>query len=197
MRSEAPVLMPIFRSRHQAELLTWLLLHPDQEYTTTELAAHLQVPLTTLHREVQRLVDADLLRARTVGRARLLSANPDHRATPALTRLLEVTFGPHTIVEDEFSTVAGAEEVVIFGSWAARYHGRPGRVPADLDVLVIGNPDRGDVYDAADRVQQRLGMEVNPVIRSRRQWKSAADALVQEVQASPSLVVIGAGEDAA
>jgi DNA-binding MarR family transcriptional regulator len=76
MRSDAPVLMPIFRSRHQAEFLTWLLLHPDQEYTTTELAARLHVPLTTLHREVQRLVDADLLRARTVGRSRLLSANP-------------------------------------------------------------------------------------------------------------------------
>ena len=197
MRSEAPVLMPIFRSRHQAELLTWLLLHPNQEYTTTELAARLGVPLTTLHREVQRLLDADLLQARTVGRARLLKANPDHRATEALTRLLEVTFGPRTVVEDEFATVAGVEEVLIFGSWAARYHGSPGRVPADLDVLVIGNPDRGDTYDAADRVQERLGMAVNPVIRSRRQWEAAADALVQEIQASPTLVVIGHGEVAA
>jgi predicted nucleotidyltransferase len=197
MRSEAPVLMPIFRSRHQAELLTWLLLHPDLEYTTTELAARLGVPLTTLHREVQRLIDADLLQARPVGRARLLKANADHRATPALTRLLEVTFGPRTVVEDEFATVAGVDEVVIFGSWAARYHGTPGRVPADLDVLVIGNPDRADVYDAADRAQERLGMEVNPVIRTRRQWAAAADALVQEVKASPTLVVIGHGEDAA
>jgi DNA-directed RNA polymerase specialized sigma24 family protein len=55
MRSEAPPLMPIFRSRHQADLLAWLLLHPDREYTTTELARRLGVPLTTLHREVQRL----------------------------------------------------------------------------------------------------------------------------------------------
>jgi predicted nucleotidyltransferase len=78
-----------------------------------------------------------------------------------LTRLLEVTFGPHPIVEDEFSNVAGAEQVVILGSWAARHHGRPGRVPADLDVLVIGEPDRADAYNAADRVQRRLGMEVN------------------------------------
>ena len=189
--------MPIFRSRHQAELLTWLLLHPDQESTTTELAGRLGVPLTTLHREVQRLIDADLLQARPVGRARLLKANPDHRATPALTRLLEVTFGPVTVVEDEFAKVAGVDEVLIFGSWAARYHGYPGRVPADLDVLVIGDPDRGDIYDAADRVQERLGMAVNPVIRTRRQWDKAADALAQEVKASPTLVVIGHGEDAA
>jgi len=189
--------MPIFRSRHQADLLAWLLLHPDHEYTTTELAARLEVPLTTLHREVQRLVDAELLRARSVGRARLLRSNPDHRATAALTRLLEVTFGPHPVVEDEFSKVTGVDEVLIFGSWAARYHGTPGRVPADLDVLVIGNPERADVYDAADRAQERLGMEVNPVIRSRRQWDAAADALTQEVKTAPTLVVIDRGEDAA
>jgi hypothetical protein len=48
--------MPIFRSRHQAELLVWTLLHPDREYTLTELANQLDIPLTTLHREIERLV---------------------------------------------------------------------------------------------------------------------------------------------
>ena len=31
--------MPILRSRHLAEMLTLLLLHPDTEYTLSELAA--------------------------------------------------------------------------------------------------------------------------------------------------------------
>src|SRR5450756_2515832 len=61
MRSEAPALMPIFRSQHQAALLAWLLFHPDHEYTLTELAKRLHVPLTTLQREAQRLVVAGLL----------------------------------------------------------------------------------------------------------------------------------------
>ena len=38
MRSEAPALMPILRSQHQAELLTLLLLHPGTEYSITELS---------------------------------------------------------------------------------------------------------------------------------------------------------------
>src|SRR5664280_578794 len=61
MRSEAPALMPIFRSQHQAALLAWLLLHPEDEYTLTELAKKLDVPLTTLQREAQRLVGAGIL----------------------------------------------------------------------------------------------------------------------------------------
>ncbi|MEV0570276.1 hypothetical protein [Dactylosporangium sp. NPDC050588] len=41
MRSEAPSLLPLFCSRHQAEPLTWLYLHPHDEYPATGLAARL------------------------------------------------------------------------------------------------------------------------------------------------------------
>lgn len=64
MRSDAPALMPIFRSCYQAELLAWLFLHPAAEYTMSDLAHRLRVPLNTLHREVRRLVEAELLRSR-------------------------------------------------------------------------------------------------------------------------------------
>ncbi len=188
MRSDAPPLMPIFRSRHQADLLTWLLLHPDQEYTVTELADRLDVPLTTLHREAQRLVNAEILRGRTVGRARLLKANPDHPAAPALTRLLEVTFGPHTVIEDEFADLARVHRVLIYGSWAARYHGEPGRAPNDLDVLVIGSPDRDAVDDAAERAERVVDVPVQATVRSRSQWMSAKEAFVQQVKARPLVV---------
>jgi len=47
MRGEGRALKPIFRSRHQATLLAWLLLHPEHEYTLTELAKRLDVLLTT------------------------------------------------------------------------------------------------------------------------------------------------------
>lgn len=189
--------MPIFRSRHQADLLTWLLLHPDQEYTVTDLAKRLHVPLTTLHREAQRLADVDLIRSRSLGRSRLLQANPAHRATPALTHLLEVTFGPQIVIEDEFADVTDIERVLIYGSWAARYHGAIGAPPADVDVLVIGHPDRADVYEAADSAQDRLGMQVNPVIRAPHQWQQSVDALVEQVQSSPTVTVIDRTRNAA
>lgn len=188
--------MPIFRSRHQAGLLAWLLLHPDHEYTITELAHRLEVPVTTLHREAHRLVEADLLRARSVGRSRLLRANPSHRAIGPLTSLLELTFGPQTVIAEEFA-LPHIDQVLIYGSWAARYHGNPGPPPNDVDVLVIGVPDRGDVYDAADRAQARLAMQVNPVMRTPEQWTSDADALIEQIKAAPTFVVLPARSDVA
>jgi len=180
--------MPIFRSQHQAALLAWLLLHPDDEYTLTDLAKRLGVPLTTLQREAQRLVEAGILQDRTLGRARLLRANVSNRAAAPLTELLQVTFGPQTVIGEEFD-VAGAATVLIYGSWAERYHGTPGPPANDVDVLVVGTVDRADVYDAADRAQARLGMQVNPVVRTLQQWADDADSLVLQIKASPTVDV--------
>jgi predicted nucleotidyltransferase len=193
MRSEGPALLPVFRSQHQAELLMWLLLHPDQEFGVSDLAGRLGVPLSTLHREVVRLDKAELIVSRTLGRNRLLRANTGHPAAPALTQLLEVTFGPKVVVAEEFAT-PGAEQVVIFGSWAARYAGQAGPPPNDIDVLVVGKVGRADLYDAADRAQGRLGIEVNPVVRTAKQWDDPADVLVGQIKASAFTVVLDTAE---
>lgn len=188
--------MPIFRSRHQADLLAWLLLHPDQEYGITELAHRLDVPLTTLHGEARRLIAAGLLQSRSQGRNRLVRANPDNRATAPLTQLLELTFGPQIVIAEEF-VIPEVQHVLIFGSWADRYQGNPGPPPHDVDVLVIGNAQRADVYDAADRAQARLGLQVNPVLRTPEQWAADEDPLIEQVKHSPSLVVYSGEGDAA
>lgn len=185
--------MPLFRSQHQAELLMWLLLHPEEEYGVSEMASRLGVPLSTLHREVVRLDQAGLIRSRTQGRNRLVRANVEHPATRALTQLLEITYGPKAVVAEEFAGV-GAEQVVIFGSWAARYAGEAGPPPRDIDVLVVGQVDRADLYDAADRATARLGIEVNPVVRTAGQWAEPSDALVSQVKRSPHLIVLASGE---
>lgn len=52
--------------------------------------------------------------------------------------------------------------------------------------------DRADVYDAADRAQTRLGIEINPVVRSVEQWKDPVDALVSQIEASWHTTVLDA-----
>ena len=167
MRSEAPALLPIFRSQAQAEILALLLLHPDKEFSFTDLSRRIKAPLTSIHREVERLVEAAMIAERHVGRNRMVHANLDHPASEPLIRLLELSFGPQHVVADEFATISGASEVMIFGSWAARHADEVGATPHDIDVLVIGEGvARADIYEAADRAQARLGLPVNPTIRS-------------------------------
>lgn len=192
MRSDAPVLAPTFRSRLQGDLLALVLLHPDDEWTISELSRRLSAPLTTVQTEVTRLVAANILTSRRVGRARLVRANGESPATAPLTQLTLVTFGPQTVIADEFGEL-DAERVVVFGSWAARYHGEPGPAPRDLDVLVVGHDiDRSAVYEAAERAEQRLRMPVNPVLRTPDTWDQPdTDPLLSEIVRRPYVDVIG------
>lgn len=192
IRSEGPALLPVFRSQHQAELLMWLMLHPDHEYGVSELAERLGVPLSTLHREVVRPRPRRTGHDRTLGRNRMIRANMQHPASRALTQLLEITFGPKAVIAEEFA-IAGAEQVVILGSWASRYAGEVGPPPHDIDVLVVGKVDRADLYDAADRASARLGMEVNPVVRAVDQWTDPSDPLVAQIKDSAHVTVLDQG----
>jgi hypothetical protein len=190
MRRRAPALLPIFRSQRQAVLLATLFLHPERELTMAELARRVGVPLSSIQRDIDALVQAEILCSRSVGRARLVSSNDDSRLARPLTDLLAVTYGPLTVVGDEFQEIDDVDLVLIYGSWAARYLGEPGHPPRDVDVLVVGAPARAAVYDAAERATGRLDMPVNPTISSRTRWADAADALIQEIKASPSVAVV-------
>jgi predicted nucleotidyltransferase len=193
MRSAAPALLPVFRSRLQADILAALLLDPDHEYSMTDLAQRFDAPLSTVHGEVARLTDAGLLTRRNAGRSAMIRANSANRLVEPLTELLLLSWGPLQVIAEEFMTLDGAERVLIFGSWAARYHQQHGPPPHDLDVLVVGQPTRQAVYDAADRAQQRLRMPVNPVIRTADAWGQAVDPLVRQIQSSPLVTVLESG----
>ena len=177
MRSEAPALLPIFRTRAQGEILALVLQDPEQEWTISELARATGAPLTSTQSEIARLESGDLISSRKVGRTRLVHANASNPVTAPLTQVVMLTFGP--------------QPVIIFGSWAARLLGESGAAPADIDVLIVGDDiPRSELYAAADRAQARLGRPVNPVLRSTRAWAEPEhDPLIDEILRRPSIDV--------
>lgn len=199
MRSEAPPLLPILRSRTQAGILATLLLNPELELTQTELARRVGASVTSVSDEVRRLVQAGIVASRSLGRASLVRAG----AGPLVDALAEVVlraFGPVQIIGEEFATARAQlcgviEQVALFGSWAARYQGEPGHDPGDIDVLVVvtdAGVDRETIYAAADRSQLRLGRPVNPTVVTTTRWAgrgSGTDRLLDEIAARPLVPV--------
>lgn len=194
MQIEAPPLLPLLRSRLQAELLTLVLLSPGREWTLTELAGRVGSSVATAQREVSRAEQTGVLTSRRLGNTRLVTAAPSPLTEP-LTELLLRSFGPRQVIAEELAGLPGIERVFLFGSWAARYAGQSGRPPADIDVLVIGAPDRDDLDDAAQRASARLSREVNITIRPPDWWQSGDDGFHTEVTTRP-LVPVSEADDA-
>jgi DNA-binding transcriptional ArsR family regulator len=186
MKASAPPLLPLLRSENQARILTTILLAPEREFTLTELADQVEASLPTVTREIRRAEEAGIVAVHRVGRSKIVRANTESVLNEPLTQLLLVSFGPGMIASDELAGIDGIEEAFIFGSWAARYAGHPGPSPQDVDVLVIGSPDRDDVYAAADRIEKRIDRPVQVTFRSRRRWEEPGDdPFLGEVQQRP------------
>ena len=189
MRSTASPLLPVFRSRLQGEVLALLMGEPAREWTIEQLATATGQPYQTVASEVRRLDQGDLLLTRSIGRSKLVRANESSPYFGPLSQLVLMSFGPPLVVAEAFAGMPGMTQVLIFGSWAARYAGEPGPAPHDVDVLVIGTPDRDAAFEAARRAQGRLGREVNVTIRSQDQWDNDDDGFTRQLRASPQLVV--------
>lgn len=194
MQAQPPVLLPLLRSRLQADLLTLIMLTPGQEWKLTDLARRVGASAATVGREVTRAEQAGIVTARWVGNTRLVT-RADSPLTEPLTELLLRAFGPRQVISEELAPVTGVERAFIFGSWAARYLGIPGRPPADIDVLVIGAPDRDDLDDAVQRATERLAREVNTTIRSPHWWTDGMDGFHTELTTRPLVPVFPTSAD--
>jgi predicted nucleotidyltransferase len=174
----------------QAELLSLVLLTPGREWTLTELASRVSVSVSSALRELARAEQTGVIVSRRLGNTRLVTA-ADSPLTGPLTELLLRSFGPRQVLAEELTDVDGIEAAYLFGSWAARYSGQEGRPPADLDVLVIGTPDRDALDEAAQRASARLAREVNVTIRSPEWWRDGQDGFHTEVTRRPLVPVLG------
>lgn len=185
------------RSRAQADVLTWIFLHPDKEHSISEIARRSGVSEITALREVNRLAEADLITETRQGRSRLVRPNERNPATRPLTDLLAVTFGPIPVLQEELGSIDGIDAAYIYGSWAERYDGTPGRMPADIDVLVIGSADEDVLDRAAERAARRVGREVNIQRVRTERWRTDTESgFLQTVRSRPKVTLIGDSDSA-
>lgn len=175
--------LPLFRSPEQERLLGELFVFADQPISLSELASRASTSLGGAHKEVERLESAGLVKSTTVGRNRLIEADPSSPVYLELRGLLRKTLGPEPLLREALADVNGIEDAFIYGSWAD-----PAKEsPADIDVLVVGDPDVGEVYDTASAVEAEVGRPVNITVRSPAEWAEADGAFERAVKTGPRI----------
>lgn len=143
-----------------------LLGDPELELSLTEVANRTEAPLPSVHREIKRAEAAGIVTSRKVGNVRMVRANVESPYYVGLADVLTRAFGVPAVLADELRSITGIERAYVFGSWAARHAGEPGSRPVgDVDLLILGAPDRDVLYEALRRAEQRLGREIQATIR--------------------------------
>jgi len=166
-RGPTPSLLPILRSQQQGEILALLLGDPALELSLTEIASRTGTPHPSVYREVQRAEQAGLVTTRKIGSTRLVRANTDSPYYSGLAEVLTRAFGPPAVLAQALKPLPRITAAFIYGSWAARHEGQVGPRPvADIDVLILGEPDRDELYAALSAAEKRLGRPVQATIRA-------------------------------
>lgn len=192
MRAAAPPLLPIFRSDLQARLLAAVLDGRRESWTVSELAEELGRPLPSVNREVLRLAASGILASQRRGGARYAAPNPDRPYLAELRRLAVGTAGVPAVLRAALGGIHGIAAAAVFGSWAARYLGEPGDAPADIDLLVVGDPDPDAAHSACATAETDLGRPVNPVFVTPGAWATRDSAFLRSVASGALVSVLGA-----
>ena len=187
-RGATPSLLPILRSQQQAEILTLLLGDPDRELSLTEISQLTGAPHPSVYREVQRAEQTGLVASRKVGNTRLVRADTRSPYFAGLAEVLTRAFGVPAVLTEALQPLGGIDEAYVYGSWAARHEGEPGRRPVgDIDVLILGDPNRDRLYEALASAERKLGREVQATIRDSGWLTVGAGPFHESVTSRPLL----------
>jgi predicted nucleotidyltransferase len=173
--------LPIFRSPEQERLLAELFVFADAPITLSELASRAETSLGGTHKEVERLEASGLVKSTTLGRSRLVEPDESSPVYHELRGLLVKTKGPAPLLRSVLADIDGIAEAFIYGSWADATQTKP----ADIDVLVIGEPDIAEVYDAISVVEGEAGRPINVTVRSPAEWETSDGAFERAVRSGP------------
>ena len=101
--------------------------------------------------------------------------------------ILLKTIGPRAVLETQLRGLPGVDRALIYGSWARRYHGEAGPLPQDVDLMVIGTGDVGEIRAEADSASRKLGRDVNVTVLMPDEWEKSTTGFVSHVKSAPQV----------
>jgi predicted nucleotidyltransferase len=194
MKTAPSMLTPFLRSDAQGAVLAETMLNPASELTISEVSRRAGVLPAVAHREVTRLIEADVLRDRRQGNNRLVRPNTRHPLWSLMSQIVIDTYGPVPVMRELLAGVPGITCAYIYGSWAARRAGQPGPPPRDVDVLVVGDPSRRELLDLKLAAERHLQTDVNIYTVTPGDWAARDEPFLRTVASRPLVAVAGPEE---
>ena len=180
---------------YRREVLAVLLLRPTESFHVREIARLANVPAGSLHRELKRLEEADLLRSERSGNLVRYRANTASPIYPELAEIFRKTSGLVDVLRAALEPFRDQIHLaLVFGSMASGTE----KATSDVDVLVIGDVGFGDVVKSLSPAQERFGREINPVVVTREDARlklGAGDRFFSRIASEPKLFLIGSEDE--
>jgi hypothetical protein len=182
MKPEKAALSPILRSDTQGMILAQLFMNPGEDFSISELARQANTSAPTAMREVERLLESQLVTQRSIGRARLIQVNTKHELHDAIRKVVAFSYGPAAVLPAALFGIEGLEQAFLYGNYAAYLKREQASDSPEIDLLLVGYVNRIEASNAAKRVEGYLDRSVNVKFVGAQEWETESSDFVVEVK---------------
>lgn len=189
-KAPAGGLWPVFKSGLRRRLLVLFFTNPDSSYYTRQLHSMLGGSVGTLHRELNALEAAGLLRSERKGNLRLYSVDRGYALFAETKSIIDKSFGVEGSLRNALVKVPGVTIAFVYGSFAAG----TARSDSDIDLFVVGDMDHEVLHAELDRVERELSREVQVVTMTEDDLRGRSvqgSGFLDEVLAGPKVFLVG------
>lgn len=177
------------RSRIRRDLLRRLIDEPSRRLHLRELARGAHTSAGTAARELGRLEASGLVTRETEGRQVYFQANTASPIYQPVRNLVQRTIGAAEVLRRHLAGLVAVESAMIFGSYASGTM----KPTSDIDLLVIGTPDRDDLTDRLEQASRELGRPVNEVVMTAgeaAERRARRDGFMASIEAAPIIAIL-------
>jgi predicted nucleotidyltransferase len=168
------------RSEIRRRILGLIILEPEQRLHLREIARRVGTSAGTARRELQKLEAAGIVESVREGRQVYFQVPKDSTIYRTLDEIVRQTAGAGEILRRLLSGLDGVKSAVIFGSYAAGVTSSG----SDVDLLVVGRPDRDELTDRLEQAGREIGRPVNEVVYTAdelEQRRARGDVFVRSI----------------
>jgi len=144
-------------------ILALLFVNSDRSFFVREIVRAVDGGQGAVQRELTRLLEVGLVERRIDGRQVYYMANKANPLFPDLRSIVIKTVGMADVIRDALEPIRGRIGLAIVYGSVARGNPEP---MSDVDVLVVGDIEFGEVIELLAPVQEQIEREVNPSVFS-------------------------------
>lgn len=182
---------PALFGQTRSALLALFFGHPEQHFYLTQLSRVVGAGHGALQRELKNLTALGLIARTTQGNLVLYRANSKSPVFREMKRLITKTLGVHDALRSALAPLGSQIELAfVYGSVARQAE----KAHSDVDLMVVGDAEFGDVVAALSGAQKALGREINPTVYPMAEFQSklaAGNHFLLSLMEGKKLFVLG------
>lgn len=175
------------KSKIKQRIILLFIYNQNKEFYLSEIAKIVGTSAGTAQRELNKLLQSDFIIFKKKANLNIYMLNNRYVLLKEVESIVKKTFGIEVELKKELSRLKNISFAFLFGSYVKGGF----KSNSDIDLFVIGEEDEDQVFKVVQKVEERVGREINYHIAGKNEFsrKKKANYFYNEIVESFILLI--------